>query len=348
MNVLRINNKFQTILFTILHFTVDGICAFTIFSSLYGKSDELDIYVFLTYNICAFVLQPFIGLLNDKIKNHKLFLIISFALLTMGMIFTFNGYASAIFLGLGNAFFHIAGGKYVSDKTNNDILSIGIFVSSGAFGLVLGQLFHGLWMFIIFMGLLIMPSVILLLSKSEENVNSGNTKAINKRTFFILIILIMIVVLIRSFVGVASPISFDKTTFLILMIGLCSMLGKALGGLFSKFIGIRLTIIISCLISIVFLLIGDKNQYLYLIGIFFFNFSMPITLYFMNILLQKRKGLAFGLLASVLYPGYLLGFIGFDHLLIKIIILILSLLTLVIVLAVDYFIKKEINHGNCI
>ena len=116
----------------------------------------------------------------------------------------------------------LRGAATLAVKNNVPILPV--FVR--AFGLVLGQLFHSLWMFIIFMGLLIMPSVILLLSKSEENVNSEDTKEINKRTFFILIILIMIVVLIRSFVGVASPISFDKTTFLILMIGLLKMITK--------------------------------------------------------------------------------------------------------------------------
>ena len=43
-----------------------------------------------------------------------------------------------------------------------------------------------------------------------------------------------------------------------------------------------------------------------LVGIFLMNCTMPITLYLANVLLPGREGLAFGLLAAALIPGYLL------------------------------------------
>ncbi|MBQ6378613.1 MAG: hypothetical protein IJJ56_07445 [Prevotella sp.] len=43
-----------------------------------------------------------------------------------------------------------------------------------------------------------------------------------------------------------------------------------------------------------------------LLGIFLMNCTMPITLYLANLLLPKREGLAFGLLAAALIPGWLL------------------------------------------
>jgi hypothetical protein len=42
------------------------------------------------------------------------------------------------------------------------------------------------------------------------------------------------------------------------------------------------------------------------IGIFAINCTMPMTLCLANMLLPNREGLAFGLLAAVLIPGYLL------------------------------------------
>jgi hypothetical protein len=36
---------------------------------------------------------------------------------------------------------------------------------------------------------------------------------------------------------------------------------------------------------------------------------MPVTLYLANVVLPKREGLAFGLLAAALIPGYLLAYI---------------------------------------
>ena len=43
-----------------------------------------------------------------------------------------------------------------------------------------------------------------------------------------------------------------------------------------------------------------------LTGLFLINCTMPITLYWANALLKGYEGLAFGLLAAALIPGYLL------------------------------------------
>ena len=43
-----------------------------------------------------------------------------------------------------------------------------------------------------------------------------------------------------------------------------------------------------------------------LIGLFLINCTMPVTLYLANCLLKEREGLAFGILAAALIPGYLL------------------------------------------
>ena len=162
------NNKLTTFLYTILHFCIDGICIYTIFNKLYNDSFYDSLAVFILYNTFAFVFQAFVGLLIDKIKNHKLFLIISIFFVGLGVIFNFSFIASAILLGIGNSFFHIAGGYHVIKSTKNDIASLGIFVSSGAIGVALGQRFSNQIILISLIIVNILVTIIVLFTKVEE------------------------------------------------------------------------------------------------------------------------------------------------------------------------------------
>jgi hypothetical protein len=54
------------------------------------------------------------------------------------------------------------------------------------------------------------------------------------------------------------------------------------------------------------LLCRSSERYVMLTGLFAVNCTMPVTLYWANGLLKGREGLAFGLLAAALIPGYLL------------------------------------------
>ena len=57
---------------------------------------------------------------------------------------------------------------------------------------------------------------------------------------------------------------------------------------------------------VVCIIFNGYYEPLLLVGIFLMNCTMPITLYLANVLLPRREGLAFGLLAAALIPGYLL------------------------------------------
>ncbi|MDE7162075.1 MAG: hypothetical protein K2N65_04870, partial [Anaeroplasmataceae bacterium] len=84
-----------------------------------------------------------------------------------------------------------------------------------------------------------------------------------------------------------------------------------------------------------------SNPYVICIGICFFNFSMPITLYYANCLLKKKEGLAFGLLAAVLMPGYLLGMLEYPMLGIQIAVGILCVLSIGCILFIEWRIRKN-------
>jgi hypothetical protein len=59
-------------------------------------------------------------------------------------------------------------------------------------------------------------------------------------------------------------------------------------------------------IVLVCMLTGSKSLMVLLLGLFMINCTMPITLYLANYVLPGREGLAFGILAAALMPGYLL------------------------------------------
>ena len=47
--------KLRLILFSIMHLVTDGLCAFIVFSRLYPDNPEQSFYVFVGYNLLAFV-----------------------------------------------------------------------------------------------------------------------------------------------------------------------------------------------------------------------------------------------------------------------------------------------------
>ena len=84
------------------------------------------------------------------------------------------------------------------------------------------------------------------------------------------------------------------------------MLGKMSGGWIARYAGIlKSLMLVLAGVALCFVFRSDSVAVL-LTGIFLMNCTMPVTLYLANLLLPGREGLAFGLLAAALIPGYLL------------------------------------------
>lgn len=343
--MFRVHPRVNSILFTIMHFLVDGICGLVLFSTLLLNIDnQSKIIILLVYNCLAFVSQPLFGFLIDLGENHeKYYLLGALILIYLGVAFKYSSITSAILLGLGNSIFHISGGKYVIDKSDNNIIDLGIFVSSGALGLAIGCNFSNEWIWPTFLTPLAFIAMFVIMSEETTKIKNDKFKNIydqlSANEVFLLLILICIAVLIRLYLGSAVNYKFEKTTLVLVLMGLASTLGKALGGVIAKFIGINKTIIISMFISMLLLIFGNINVYASLIGIFFFNMSMPLTLYLANNVI-KKQGFAFGLLAAFLVPGYLLGLIKLNDIAIKVMIALLSIATILIVITVNTIINK--------
>lgn len=305
---------------SVLHMLVDGLCVCCLYLMASSLPASHLVGIFLTYNILAFLTQPLTGLLVDSMERRHWMLLASVLLLTLAVlatsVVTSFGLSSteavvvAVLMGMGNSLFHVWGGKQVAVTTGNDIRALGTFVSTGAFGLALGSVFFS-WplLYAALLSICLLSTAYVHLDLKTDTEAAIN-KAIERRFSIIFVwlslIVLMLVVLLRSLVGETFTGEIPKSSGLILLIGFLSMLGKMAGGWLARRLGI-----VRMLVSVVFLtalcfVFRSHGMVVLLVGLFAVNTTMPVTLYLANVVLPKREGLAFGLLAAALIPGYLL------------------------------------------
>lgn len=299
--------RIKLLLLSLMHLATDALCAFLVFSKLYPENPKLSFAVFVSYNLLAFVAQSPLGILLDKYGDPPLLFGVSTAAMACGYLCHRWCLVAVLFIGLGNALFHVAGGKYVTDKSGNNVAHLGIFVSTGAIGLALGQRFSAFGGFTyLFFGILVGCALIMIFSKdpqtkayTEEYRGKGNG-------VLLAFLAVIAVVFVRSFVGKVVTADFELTQLLFLLIAIATALGKAVGGILARLLGAVPTAIASMCVAAVCLTLGCAHPYIYILGVFAFNFSMPITLCYANVLWKGQEGFAFGTLAAILVPGYLL------------------------------------------
>lgn len=300
------NNKIAIYLLSVLHLCVDGLCAYTVFNKLYiTESTIIPIVVFILYNVLAFCFQPFVGILVDKYHKHKMLLNISLIILILASIINTNWLVITILLGLSNSLFHVVGGIYTVSYNPNKLTYLGLFVALGATGLAIGTNIYNFVVLIILISLVFVLGLIFNLLKLDIKFNHDKRPINPKNIKYI--ILISLVVLIRAIMGSACKPSIELTLIEVISISVGISLGKILGGILSDKIGIKITTIVTLMISMIGYFFFIDNIVIYIISTILFNTTMPITLYLSNKAFNKHYGLSFGVLAFMLYPGYLLG-----------------------------------------
>lgn len=304
-----------------MHLLVDGICVCCLYLMASSFSTTQIVGIFLTYNILAFMTQPFTGMWADKMERKHWMLLASVLLLTLAVLATSVIMSAecwkvgmpvvAILLGAGNSLFHVWGGKQVAVGTDNDIRALGVFVATGAFGLSLGMVFFSWTLIYLFLLSFCLLSVACLhygdaLSSDHSKVS---TQSKFSMTFVLLSVIALIVaVVLRSFVSQAFTTELPKGSAMVLMIGGLSMLGKMVGGWIARWMGIVKMIVFVLLVLAACFFFRNQGTMVLLAALFAVNCTMPVTLYLINVVLPGKEGLAFGLLAAALIPGYLLAF----------------------------------------
>ena len=311
------------LLCSVLHLLVDGLCVCCLYLIASSFSAMHLVGIFLTYNILAFLTQPLTGLWADSMKRRHWMLLASVLLLTVAVLATsivvsfrlstVGMMVVPILLGMGNSLFHVWGGKQVAVTTGNDMRALGAFVSTGAFGLALGIAFFSwplLYTVLLTICVLSTAYVHLDLKAGISAINSQEAECrFSKLFIWMSLLVLMLVVMLRSFVGETFSGEMSRTSSMVLLIGLLSMLGKMAGGWLAHHLGIVRMLALVIVLVLVCLVFRSQEMVIALVGLFAVNCTMPVTLYLANVVLPKREGLAFGLLAAALIPGYLLAFI---------------------------------------
>ena len=329
-------------LYFYIHLITEILCFFCL-ARIVGDSIILWIMP-LIYDVFAFAPQSLIGYINDKYPKIN-FGTIGVILLVFGLITNFTNtlpgdYTELIILAIGNACLHVAGAEATLSTSNGKLSPSAIFVGGGSFGVILGKIISGtncsFWLMAI-LGLTMIPFILLADTYKKEtdycqNFNYHNDKMNPK----LLILLVVIIVIVRGYMGYGIPTSWNKTLIQTILLYFTMGIGKALGGILSDIFGMRKVALISIVGALPFMLFGNKLMFISLFGILMFSMTMSITLGLLVSVLKKTPGLAFGLTTI----GLLLGTLPIFF--IQITSFILNSIIIIVLSALCYFIARKI------
>lgn len=337
-------------LYFYIHFVTEIICFFAL-ARVVGDSIILW-FTPLLYDTFAFVPQGLIGYISDKYRKINMALIGTVFLIFGIILFNINSvhiYISIIVIAIGNALIHVMGAETTLRTSDGKLSHSAIFVAGGSFGVVTGKLLGKTnlpFVLLIFLVLTMIPFILLAEEylkdnkKIEEkqcmNFNYHNTE-INP---IIIIFLATLIVIVRGYMGYGIPTTWNKTVIQTIILYSFMGIGKALGGILSDAFGIRKIALVSTVVALPFLLIGDNFMIISLIGVMFFSMTMAITLGLLVSVLKTKPGLAFGFTTIGLFLGSIPIFI-FKITSIFINGIIISILTILCIFILMKIIRKE-------
>ncbi len=297
---------FSLLAYSFSHFTVDFSCFYLLYALFLPGMSQAEIGVgFLLYNILAFGLQPFLGYFCDSRP--------AFLAGRLGAVLTGTGVAlgllqlpwlALITAALGNAWFHVAGGIDSLVHARGKLARSGVFVSTGAVGVVLGTLAGQTGASPLFpLGLLLLALLAMWGIRPAGEPLSCWFSAANPRLGYLAAALALAAIVIRAYGGGKIPMDWKTSASLGLLPGIFSCLGKAAGGLLADRVGVKRFGALALLLSIPLLCFGGGNIFASLAGVFLFNTSMPVSLCTVASLFPHSPGLAFGLTTLALLCG---------------------------------------------
>lgn len=303
-------NRKHLAVYSIAHFWVDLSCALVLFRTLSGRAYFAE--AILIYNFCAFAMQMPLGLLADSFNRNGLAAACGCFLIVLAYplsAFPFLTIPTAVAAGLGNALFHLGGGIDTLNHSEKKASALGIFVSPGALGLFLGTrwgngLSPALW--IGPLGLVIVGLLIQLVCRyPDSGFRSQNTPLDLAPAFhYKWLIPLFLVVVLRSYMGMNQSFAWKGEGHWAVILVFALVLGKMTGGLLMDRFGALKTTCWTLGLSAVLYLFSSL-PIIGTLAVFFFNMTMPITLWAVAKIIPGAKGFTFGLLTFGLFAGYL-------------------------------------------
>jgi FSR family fosmidomycin resistance protein-like MFS transporter len=292
------------LVYGLTHALVDASCIILLFGGIDVRGDLLT-YI-LIYNLLAFGLQVPFGWLNDWIRQPVSSAIIGCGLISLSLMLFIHPIIAIILAGIGNALFHIGGGTVALSLKPGKAALPGVFVAPGGIGLFAGGIalkIYGFHPEIIASFLIVMGLIIFLLKSPAFIYENRKTTEVNYLAIPILFLLITIC--FRSAVGLSLNFPWKSNMTLLICLTAAIALGKGLGGFLADYFGWIKIAVGGLIISAFLLFFGPKAAVAGIVGLFFFNLTMPICLVAISNLLPGRPGFSFGLTAFAMVAGAL-------------------------------------------
>jgi FSR family fosmidomycin resistance protein-like MFS transporter len=313
-----INKPAAVTLYAITHFLVDFSCAFLLFSQIYDTDSWYICLLF--YNFCAFALQMPFGLLADRL-NRNAWVASAGCVLVAAAFFLGNHYiAAAVLAGVGNGLFHVGGGIDVLNISKEKSGALGLFVSPGAFGIFFGTMMGKqalssiLTVLILLAAAVLIPAVIcgFSIKKASGHAPVSFGSVASTKTMIALLCLYFVVCM-RFLCGYDFELSMEEGGLLgiILVCGSGAWQGywRASGRQSRQYTGFDCSLGLSAV-----LFLFSDVPYLGVAAVFFFNMTMPITLWATARIMPGAKGFSFGLLTFGLFLGFAPVYLGLEPL----------------------------------
>lgn len=305
-------------IFSIIHFIVDFSCIYFMYNLFIDKNinQTTIISMVIIYNFFAFFMQAPFGIMIDYFKGSYKYGALGCLLIILSTLFYKYKLISVMILGIGNALFHLSGGVEILNRSEGKSSMAGVFVSTGAIGLFLGGQIKNLYniddsfKYFVFLILFISIISLLIIDKkigvyTQDTIKKTSIDKNYNEILVYLIIIFVVCIIIRSFVGTFTNFSWKKIFIYNLLLTFCIAFGKFIGGFLSDKFSAQYTAFVSLLLSSILFIFSEKYYVMGMISILLFNITMPITLTYISNLLKNKKGFAFGLTTLGLFIGYL-------------------------------------------
>lgn len=312
----------MTGIYALVHMAVDLSCAFLVYTYVLG-GEQWYLWLLL-YNFCAFALQMPIGAAADRLDRNSCVAVGGCAGVLAGLLLGIAGFpaGAAVVAGIGNACFHVGGGIDVLNRSERRAAPLGIFVAPGALGIFLGTMLGraGTEAAVWIGGLLILSAVVIRAAAGREKLwlSSGNapfsfsvpSSSVPSGRTLMAAACFLAAVILRSYSGMIQNFPWKETLAGSgLILAGAVVLGKMAGGVLADKLGIQRTAFRSmCAATVGFLCLVYPAAGI--LAVFFWNMSMPLTLWAVSKVFSGAKGFGFGLLTFGLFVGFCPAWLG--------------------------------------
>ncbi len=288
------------------HFLVDALCIATLFGSV-AKNGDIAVAVVL-YNTMAFSTQCLMGLITDRSGQWTFLGCVSMLAVVLGFLLPVHWVIKLILMGLGNSLFHVCGGTLTLLESKGKAWKLGVFVAPGAIGVSMGTLWPELGGFFAFALLVCaLETGALALCRKDSPQKLCIKSAEEGRLPALAIVLLTAAVAVRAVGGSAVSFPWKQGWGLSLLMSAFVFMGKGLGGFVCDRIGPSKTALWSLIPAAILVAFCSQHMLPSVAGQFLLNLSMPVTLFLLYRAMPDSPGFAFGLAASALWPGTIVG-----------------------------------------